>query len=130
MWIKTPFYDMCDKTISNYEWEGLGGEDYLYLYFYCDDGSKYRMGHHQECCESVSIEDINGSLEDLLGSPLLIAEERCGDDPNDECGLYTFYALATIRGRVDIRWHGTSNGYYSVDVDFRKYKAEKEQENV
>lgn len=45
------------------------------LLFTCSDGSKYKMCHWEDCCESVSIEDINGDLQDLIGSEILLAEE-------------------------------------------------------
>lgn len=92
------------------------------------DGEAYRMCHHQDCCESVSVEDICGDLEDLVGSPIVRAEERTsednpdgGENPRwDDAQLWTFYELATNKGSVTIRWFGTSNGYYSVSVRFER----------
>ena len=76
--------------------------------------------HAQDCCESVDINDITGDLEDLVGEPLLIAEEVSGatepDEEHYESYTYTFYKFATRRGYVDVRWLGESNGYYSESV--------------
>lgn len=44
--------------------------------FEFDDGSWILMGHRQDCCEHVEIEDVAGDLSDLVGVPLLRAEER------------------------------------------------------
>lgn len=53
------------------------------LTFHFDDGSRAVMFHSQDCCESVSIEDIAGDLKDLIGSPLLQAEESSSGEPDE-----------------------------------------------
>lgn len=100
-------------------------------------GEIYKLFHEQDCSECVTIESIAGDLTDLIGSPLLLAEEVCNSDSIDkdaegsESFTWTFYKLATIKGYVDIRWLGVSNGYYSeavslvklkeIDVDYLEY---------
>lgn len=101
------------------------------LLFICSDSTEYLMCHDQDCCEQVLIEDIAGNLDDLIGSPILKASEDTDrknkrDPENDypDSFTWTFYNLATIKGYVTIRWYGTSNGYYSENVSFKKIEHE------
>lgn len=100
------------------------------------EGEEYKYYHSQDCCEAVSINEVIGDVSDLLGEPLLIAEEVVSEgenpegteSPNEdwqsESFTWTFYKFATIKGYVTIRWYGESNGYYSESVDLAK--ADKE----
>jgi hypothetical protein len=107
-----------DKIITNIE------ESSDELIFTTSDNKKYKMYHSQDCCENVSIEDITGDLKDLLNSPIIVAEESSEDGSaaqvSDDSSTWTFYKLATVNGWVDIRWYGSSNGYYSEGVDFEE----------
>jgi hypothetical protein len=85
----------------------------------------YNFSHSKECLETVYLNDITGYLEDLIGSPILVAEcrEVAYDEASAEYGKCTFFHLATVKGRVDFRFIGESNGFYSVDVDVRKFPS-------
>ena len=98
--------------------------------FVCSDGKVYKMWHEPDCCERVEIEDICGELENLIGYPLLMAEEATSDEnpkgitPEYQDSLtWTFYKFATINGYVTIRWHGESNGCYSESVTFEEIEG-------
>lgn len=86
---------------------------------------EYVMFHNQDCCESVTVDDIEGDMSDLIGQVVLQAEESTNNTdasigktaPSDSF-TWTFYKLATAHGYVTIRWIGESNGYYSESVEF------------
>lgn len=86
-------------------------------------GRSYALGHLQDCCESVTIEDITGDLSDLAGSPTLQAEEVFSEESKTDWGSqnYTFYKFATLKGYVTVRFLGESNGCYSESVDLYEF---------
>jgi hypothetical protein len=91
----------------------------------------YRMIHHQDCCESVRVHSVVGDLQWLVGLPLIVAEESVIKEGKDwpadmekpdylDCWTITIYSFATALAKVQIRWLGESNGYYSESVDINR----------
>ena len=111
--------------------EEVGNQELL---FHTINGEIYQLTHEQYCCEIVIIEDICGDLNDLINTPIIMAEEVI-NEPNTninggyDCNFayersyqWTFYKLQTIKGCVTIRWYGSTNSSYSVGVDFNRIK--------
>lgn len=119
--------DLRGKTFTKVYVKEDSGGDRTELIFENDE-FKFTFLHEEDCCEHVFIEDIVGDLNDLVGKPLDIVEEVEYDrdfNPPDvepvsgDSFTWTFYKFATIKGYVDVRWLGESNGYYSEGVDFK-----------
>ena len=118
---------LLGKTVSSITGGEVGSDD---MTFNCTDGTKFHLYHYQDCCESVSLEDVCGDLEDLVGSPITMAEEVEGEAPERteeekrwiDSETWTFYKFATEKGYVTLRWLGSSNGYYSESVSFSEIK--------
>lgn len=117
------FEDLLGKTIIDIEKD----KENSFLRFKTSDNKIYEMSRLDEY-GSVEIEDIVGDLNDLINTPILLAEVVYSqDNPQhsktykdiNECNeiLWTYYKLATIKGYVDIRWFG-DNYYYSNICNF------------
>ena len=99
--------------------------EYDEIIFTTTDGEEYMMNHSQACCEHVTIEDICGDIQDIVGEEILDAYAATNntDKPLDswaESYTWTFYTIRTMHHTITIRWYGESNGCYSEEVDFWK----------
>ena len=126
----TKFDAMIGKTITSIE--GKVGDEVMT--FVAKDWTRFVFWYEQDCCASCSVEDVCGDLADLIGSPLVEAEEVTGYSPpageapwekekdgyQPESFTWTFYRFATAKGSVTVRWLGESNGYYSESVSYRE----------
>ncbi len=115
------FSDLAGLVLTSAS--GKVGDDEIV--FVAASGESFKLHHPQDCCESVTVEDICGDLGDLIGSPILQAEESTSETNPEgvqpeyqDSFTWTFYRIATAKGQVVIRWYGESNGYYSESVDF------------
>ena len=109
------FNELLGRTLYKAEADGET------LTLYLSNTNYVVFSHHQNCCESVYIEDICGDLQDLVGAPLVEAEEVSSYDAEplseyEESYTWTFYRFRTRKGSVTVRWYGSSNGYYSESV--------------
>lgn len=108
------------KTIDAIRGANEGSDCIVFIF---SDNTTATFYHEQECCEDVAVDDVCGDIDDLLYTPLIVAEEigvvNGEDKPRseyDKSFKWTFYHFATIKGDVTIKWYGTSNGYYSEGV--------------
>ena len=119
---KIEFKELKDKVLTEIVVDQA--DDFIKFFTETDE---YLMAHEQDCCESVCIKDICGPIQELIGSPIFLAEERTNHNENKEvcesC-TWTFYEIANKNVSITIVWYGTSNGYYSESVDL--YKKIKE----
>lgn len=125
-----PVSDMVGAILTSIDGMREGG---THVIFTASDGRTWNMYHQQDCCEYVDINDVCGDVEDLLNTPLVVAEELSSEpDPGPrseydvESYTWTFYRFRTIKGTVTLRWYGSSNGYYSESVTFERSAKESE----
>lgn len=130
-WQAAQVSDLQGKILHSVEYRKPNEE----IHFVTDDGYRFIMHHSQDCCEDVGVEEIVGDLQNLVRTPIVLAEDVSSEAPkvckgynpdpeeswsNNESFTWTFYRFRTIKGDVDIRWYGSSNGYYSERVDIVK----------
>lgn len=120
------FKDLQGHVLSKIE--NKSGDE---LVFTLETGERYKLFHEPDCCEDVRIEEIIGNPDNLIGYPILLAEEISyeGENPtgvivpeSQDSFTWTFYKLVTMWGSVTIRWYGESNGYYSEAVSFERIR--------
>lgn len=113
------FEELVGQTFDKVE-----NKDDEELIFYKKGQPIYKFYHEQDCCEWVTVDDIDGDLSNLEGVPILEAEEVSSDGilgkEHDSSYTWTFYKFRTEKGYVTVKWYGFSNGYYSEEVNFCK----------
>jgi len=117
--------ELLGLTLTKIEREVTGAQDIDEVLFYVDRGAVYKMYHSQDCCEYVYLHDVCGDWDDLIGSPITqatavsnAAEPDGHKNVTCDDETWTFYIISTVKGTVTLRWLGSSNGYYSEEVDF------------
>jgi hypothetical protein len=86
-------------------------------------GTKYSLIHEQDCCENVDLYKTVGRFENIIGSPITLAEQDHSEPkfaPNSYSESHTWsnFYLETAKGRLEIYCLGESNGYYCESVHF------------
>ena len=92
------------------------------------DGKKYRLTHHQDCCEFVKHKKTIGDPQSLIGRVITLAEEdQHQRDPEwyeipsyRESFTWGTFTLACEDDRVEFWFLGESNGYYGEEMVFEE----------
>lgn len=117
---KAHFSDLVGKTLISIDGCRAGSDT---ITFTCSDGTVYRQ-LQDDYLGDVFVESVNGDTQNIIGRKIVIAEEKSNVDApprkGSESYTWTFYTIATVKGYLDIRWYGESNGYYSETADFEE----------
>ena len=109
--------EFVNKKILKIEGLEVDSEQVI-IYF---EKGEIKIYHEQDCCESVYLEDICGNVKLENQKFYEIVEKQCDlgakDGDYDDSYTWTFYTMITSKGYLDLRFYGTSNGYYSESVD-------------
>ena len=107
------------KTFVSIEGMTPGSEE---ITFTCSDGSVYKMDHYQDCCEYCWLPHYQDCCEYCWLPHYQDCCEYCWlphypREYEPESQTWTFYKFRTLKGYVDLRWFGESNGFYSESVN-------------
>lgn len=89
------------------------------LVVHFESGDMFVFSHEQYCCEDVCLEDGLEDLKGLVGGVVSYVEWTSSKDQPVDYGdeVWHFYKIATSKGYATLRFIGSSNGYYSTDVE-------------
>lgn len=87
------------------------------------DGGTFVLYHEQDCCEHVVLDQTSGFTTTCLGEQIVSAGYVSSEGGDTEWGTetWTFYRVETNSMSLDIKFHGSSNGYYSESVSCCKF---------
>lgn len=115
------FFELKGQTIKSID---IGKDS---IDFETDLG-KYHISHGQDCCEVVRFVKTVGDINNLLNSPITLAQDDHPNDPDwysdryrDDSHTWTAFFLETEKGRVEFWALGESNGWYGETMTFYKF---------
>ena len=117
-WKNCEFSVLVGKTLASIEGWTEHSEE---LVFVTTEGERYHMWHQSDCCESVTLVDLDGEARNICGGPITSAHSETFDASKVSRGdseTWTFYKIACGWQNATLRWVGESNGYYSESVSF------------
>lgn len=99
--------------------------DDIIVHLVLENGHIISLYHDQDCCEEVFIADGLDELLKLKGERLIdistVTEDVSDEDKKcrkSESATWTFMNVYTDKDTAQLRWYGSSNGYYSEDATF------------
>jgi hypothetical protein len=112
------FSDMVGRVLESVEETGER------IVFNFNDGTACESYHSHDCCESVSVQETLGNIDDIIGSPILESVEDCESrglpEPEyPDSWTWTRQRIRTAKGEVTFVWLGVSNGYYGETPYFQ-----------
>ena len=100
--VKNDFEELVGEEILSISGAQVGS---VYVLLITKSGKAIKLHHYQDCCEYVSVEDVDGDFQDLIGALVTSAEEVCNESQDTEDGTqtWTLYRLETSKGGLFIR---------------------------